>query len=46
VLADPGHDEHEHLAGWVGGAFDPEAFDLARINADVQLVDRVMRRRR
>ncbi|MDX6325847.1 MAG: hypothetical protein QOK15_2201 [Nocardioidaceae bacterium] len=29
VLADPGHEEHEHLLSWVGGSFDPEAFDLA-----------------
>ena len=46
VLADPRHEEHEHLLGWVGGAFDPEAFDLARTNADIELVDRVTRRPR
>jgi hypothetical protein len=25
VLADPAHEEHEGLLGWVGGGFDPEA---------------------
>jgi len=35
VLADPTHEEHEHLLDWVGGAFDPEAFDLAKTNADL-----------
>jgi hypothetical protein len=32
VLADPRHPEHEELADWVGGSFDPEAFDLGEIN--------------
>lgn len=35
VLADPAHEEHEHLVDWVGGALDPEAFDLAKTNADL-----------
>ena len=38
MLADPSHDEHEHLRGWVGAAFDPTAFDLALANARVQTV--------
>ena len=29
VLADPTHEEHEFLLGWVGGPFDPTEFDLA-----------------
>ncbi len=29
VLADPTHDEHEHMRSWVGGPFDAEEFDLA-----------------
>jgi len=32
VLRDPKHDEHEMLLEWIGGAFDPEAFDLETIN--------------
>lgn len=46
VLADPGHAEHEHLAGWAGGEFDPEAFDAAATNANLELYDRHTRQRR
>jgi hypothetical protein len=46
AVADPGHEEHEHLLGWVGGSFDPEAFDLAATNADLELYDRHTRQRR
>jgi hypothetical protein len=33
VLANPKHPEHADLVGWVGGSFDPEAFDLRELNA-------------
>lgn len=46
VLADPAHEEHEHLVGWVGGSFDPEAFDLVETNANLELYDRHTRQRR
>jgi hypothetical protein len=36
VLANPAHDEHEHMRSWVGGPFDPEEFDLALANARLQ----------
>lgn len=32
VLADPDHDEHEELAQWAPGGFDPAAFDLVAAN--------------
>ena len=32
VLADPGHEDYEHYRGWVGKDFDPERFDLEKIN--------------
>jgi hypothetical protein len=32
VIQNPDHPEHEHLLGWVGDGFDPEAFDLDEIN--------------
>lgn len=33
ALSDPAHPEHESYRVWVGGAFDPEAFDLQRANS-------------
>lgn len=32
VLADPTHEEHEHLSEWVGGPFEPGAFDRNVVN--------------
>lgn len=32
ALTDPRHPDHEHVVGWIGGAFDPEAFDVAAVN--------------
>jgi hypothetical protein len=32
VIRDPAHPEHEEMLEWVGGAFDPEAFDLRAVN--------------
>jgi hypothetical protein len=29
AIGDPGHEEHESMLEWVGGHFDPEAFDTA-----------------
>ena len=29
----PAHAEHERWLAWIGGEFDPEAFDLASVNA-------------
>jgi hypothetical protein len=31
ALADPQHVEHQHMLDWVGGEFDPEAFDMKRV---------------
>jgi hypothetical protein len=31
-IADPGHEEHEGNLRWIGGAFDPRAFDLDEVN--------------
>lgn len=33
AVRDPGHPEHEELSEWIGEEFDPEAFDLAAVNA-------------
>ena len=32
ALADPNHPEHEEYLEWIGGSFDPEAFDLDEVN--------------
>lgn len=32
AVADPRHERHAELLEWIGGGFDPEAFDLMRIN--------------
>ena len=32
ALADPGHEDHDMLTEWVGGKFDPEAFDVERVD--------------
>ena len=33
IMADPNHQEHATMIEWVGGAFDPTAFDYHAINA-------------
>ena len=32
ALQDPKHPDHEDLTEWIGGEFDPEAFDLEAVN--------------
>jgi hypothetical protein len=32
AIADPEHDQHEDYLEWIGGEFDPEAFDLEEVN--------------
>jgi hypothetical protein len=32
ALEDPDHEEHESYLEWIGGEFDPEAFDLDEVN--------------
>lgn len=38
VLADSTHEEHEHLSRWIGRPVDPTAFDLALVNAHLQVI--------
>ncbi|MFC2029407.1 plasmid pRiA4b ORF-3 family protein [Chloroflexota bacterium] len=32
AISDPDHEEHESYSQWIGGEFDPEAFDLEEAN--------------
>ena len=32
ALSDPDHEEHKSLREWVGGKYDPNAFDLEKVN--------------
>jgi hypothetical protein len=32
AISDPKHEEHDNMLVWIGGAFDPEGFDLNVIN--------------
>jgi hypothetical protein len=34
ILADPQHEQHQDMVRWIGGVFDPNGFDLNRINRD------------
>jgi hypothetical protein len=36
VLADPEHDDYEHLKAWSGGGFDPEEFSVTGANITLQ----------
>lgn len=36
VLANKKHKEHKEMLQWVGGAFNPEQFDLALVNASLE----------
>jgi hypothetical protein len=32
AITDPDHEEHESYLEWIGGEFDPQAFDLEEVN--------------
>jgi hypothetical protein len=36
AIQDPNHEEHKMYLEWVGGKFDPDAFDLEKINASLR----------
>lgn len=37
AIRDPDHPDHEDMIAWIGGEFDPEAFDLRGVNGALQL---------
>ena len=36
AISNPEHEQHEELLEWIGGEFDPEVFDVATVNAELQ----------
>jgi hypothetical protein len=38
AIGDPNHPEHDDMQEWIGGEFDPEAFDLDEINEALRYV--------
>lgn len=38
AIRDPKHPEHEDMVGWIGGHFDPEAFDLQAVNRELKRI--------
>jgi hypothetical protein len=36
AISNPEHEQHEELLEWIGGEFDPEAFDVASVNTELQ----------
>jgi hypothetical protein len=40
AIRDPDHSEHEDYLEWIGGEFDPEAFDLEGVNAALRRLGR------
>lgn len=38
AISDPNHPEHEDMLEWVGGEFDPEAFDLDEVNEALRYI--------
>ena len=35
AIGDAQHERHEELVDWIGGRFDPEAFDLEAVNRNL-----------
>jgi len=38
AVQNPGHESHEEMLEWVGGGFDPEAFDIEAANKELAMV--------
>ena len=38
IMKDPTHPEHAEIVEWMGGDFDPTAFDLAAINTELKRI--------
>jgi hypothetical protein len=42
AIADPSDEEHDEQLEWVGGAFDPEGFDLEYVNNELRKIFRLL----
>jgi len=40
AIKDPTHSEHEELKEWIGGEFDPDAYDMGWVNQQLRGFDR------
>jgi hypothetical protein len=40
AIRNPRHAEHRAMLEWIGGEFDPEAFDLAGVNRELDRLPR------
>jgi hypothetical protein len=38
AIRDPDHEEHDSYLEWIGGEFDPEAFDLDEVNQELRRI--------
>ena len=38
AMADPNHEDHDDYFEWLGGNFDPEAFDLEEVNRNLKTI--------
>jgi hypothetical protein len=38
AVSDPGHEEHVSIMEWLGGSFDPEAFDAAAVDRALKML--------
>ena len=46
AIRDPTHPEHDEMLEWVGGEFDPDAFDADEVNMELQSLKYPETRRR
>ena len=38
AMADSAHEEHDEMLEWAGGEFDPERFDLYKVNKALRVI--------
>ena len=46
ILEDPKHEQYEEYAGWLGGDFDPEYFDIGQVNSVLANFEKEIKQRR